>query len=339
MKTNILRLNLLLLLLIFPVLAFTQTLEQKLAEIDAYAEKTRADWNVPGMAIAIVKDDKVVFAKGYGARTLGKSEKVDENTLFAIASNTKAFTTASLSILIDEKKLGWDDKVVKYLPEFQLYNPYVTSEFTIRDLVSHRSGLDTFSGDLLWYETTYSSDEILRRARYLKPTSGFRSSYGYQNLMFIAAGKIVERVSGKPWAQFVRERILTPLGMKNTKTSINDYKKGDNVASPHNESGGMMRALPQGNVDGGAGAVRLNSSVSDMTKWLRLQLGRGTFEGKEILKERSAEMWSADHAARRQSFSGGEARRQSFFQPSEWAGLSTITAAEKWFRTRADSTE
>ena len=132
-----------------------------------------------------------------------KTERVDENTLFAIASNSKAFTTASLAILVDEKKLNWDDKVVKYLPEFQLYNPYVTSEITIRDLVSHRSGLDTFSGDLLWYETTYGSDEILRRVRFLKPKSSFRSTYGYQNLMFIAAGKVIEKVSGKTWSQFV----------------------------------------------------------------------------------------------------------------------------------------
>jgi len=295
MKNNYLRLNLILLLLfVFPIFVFTQTLDEKLKEIDAYAEKTRLDWNVPGIAVAIVKDDKVVFAKGYGAREMGKTERVDENTLFAVASNSKAFTTASLAILVDEKKLNWDDKVVKYLPEFQMYNPYVTSELTVRDLVSHRSGLDTFSGDLLWYETTYSADEIIRRVRFLKPTSSFRSSYGYQNLMFIAAGKIVEKVSGKPWVEFVRERILTPLGMNNTKTSVLDYKTGDNVAVPHNESGGRLRALPQGIVDGAAGAVRLNSSAVDMAKWLRLQLGRGKFEGKQIFSEQqSGVMWSA----------------------------------------------
>ena len=293
MKNNFLRINLLVLFLIFPVFAFAQSLDEKLKEIDAYAEKTRQDWNVPGMAIAIVKDDRVVFAKGYGVREIGKTEKVDENTLFAIASNSKAFTTASLAILADEKKLDWDDKVIKYLPDFQMYNPYVTSEITVRDLVSHRSGLDTFSGDLLWYETTYSADEILRRVRFLKPVSGFRSSYGYQNLMFIAAGKVVEKVSGKSWAEFVRERILTPIGMKNTKLSVRDYKSGDNVAVPHNESGGRLRALPQGVVDGAAGAVRLNSSVADMSKWLRLQLGRGKFEDKQIFsREQSAAMWT-----------------------------------------------
>src|SRR5205085_3055466 len=135
------------------------------------ATQVNNTWKGPGMAIAVVKDDKLVFAKGYGSRELGKDAPVNENTLFAIASNSKAFTTASLAILVDEKKLSWEDKVSKYLPDFKMYNPYVTSELTIRDLVSHRSGLDTFSGDLLWYETTYNSDEVLRRVRFLKPKS------------------------------------------------------------------------------------------------------------------------------------------------------------------------
>ena len=292
MKRKFVLLNLLFVFLFLPAFVLAQTLEQKLAEIDAYAEKTRQDWNVPGIAIGIVKDDKVVFAKGYGVRALDKPEKIDENTLFAIASNSKAFTTASLAILIDEKKLNWDDKVSKYLLEFQMSDAYVTREMTIRDLVSHRSGLDTFSGDLLWYETTYSTDEILRRVRYLKPTSSFRSSFGYQNLMFTAAGRIVEKVSGKTWGEFVRERILTPLGMTRTTTSVRDLK--DNFSMPHNESGGTLRVLHHGNVDGAAPAAGLNSSVREIGNWLRLQLGRGSFEGKQIFtKERSAEMWSA----------------------------------------------
>jgi len=279
-----------LIFVIFPLFVYAQSLDDKLKEIDAYAQQVIADWKGPGMAIAIVKDDKVVLQKGYGLRELGKPDKVDENTLFAIASNTKAFTTASLAILVDEKKLSWNDKVSKYLPDFQMYDPWVTHELTIRDLVSHRVGLDTFSGDLLWYDTTYSTDEILRRVRYLKPVSSFRSRYGYQNLMFIAAGKVVEKVSGKPWADFVKERILTPLGMNRTTTSIRDLR--DNYAIPHNESGGTLRVLPLGFLDSAAGAVRLNSSVADLSKWIRLQLGRGTFEGKQIFsRQQSWEMW------------------------------------------------
>ncbi len=293
MKNNFLSSGLfLILLLVFPVFVLAQSLDGKLREIDAYAEKTRHDWNVPGIAVAIVKDDKVVFAKGYGVREMGKVERVDENTLFAVASNSKAFTTAGLAILVDEKKLSWDDKVIKYLPDFQMSNPYVTSEITIRDLVSHRSGLDTFSGDLLWYETTYTADEILRRVRFLEPKSSFRSRFGYQNLMYVAAGKVIERVSGKTWSQFVTERILTPLQMTRTTTSVKELK--DNYALPHNESGGKLRVLHAGNVDAAAAAAGLNSSVAEMAKWLRLQFGRGKYEGRQIFSQQQAgEMWSA----------------------------------------------
>ncbi len=292
MKRKFVLLDLLFVFLFLPAFVLAQDYSAKLAEIDAYAEKVRADWNVPGFAVAIVKDDKVIFAKGYGVRELGKTDKVDENTLFAIASNSKAFTTASLAILVDEKKIAWDDKVSKYLPEFQMYDPYVTREMTIRDLVSHRSGLDTFSGDLLWYETTYPTDEVLRRVRFLKSVSSFRSQFGYQNLMFTAAGRIVEKVSGKSWGEFVRERILTPLGMTRTVSTVKDLK--DNYAMPHNESGGKgLRVLHLGNVDAVAPAAGLESSVKDLANWLRLQLGRGTFDGKQIFsRERSAEMWA-----------------------------------------------
>ncbi len=285
--------SILFILFVLPAFVFAQDYGEKLKEIDAYANKVQADWNVPGLAVAIVKDDKVIFAKGYGVRDMNKPEMVDENTLFAIASNSKAFTTASLAILIDEKKIGgWDDKVSKYLPEFQMSDSWITNELTIRDLVSHRSGLDTFSGDLLWYDTTYSADEILRRVRYLKPVSSFRSRYGYQNLMFIAAGKIVEKVSGKSWSAFVKERILTPIGMTRTTVSVKDLK--DNFALPHNESfGGKIRALPLGNIDNSIGLAGLNSSVADIAKWFRLQLGRGKFEGKQIYSEqRAGEMWT-----------------------------------------------
>lgn len=307
------KLSILLFLLLFPVFVFGQDYGAKLSEIDAYAQKVQADWKIPGLAIAIVKDDKVIFQKGYGVRDINKPDRVDENTLYAIASNSKAFTTASLAILIDEKKIGgWDDKVSKYLPEFQMYDPYVTNELTIRDLVSHRSGLDTFSGDLLWYDTTYSTDEMLRRVRFLKPVRGFRAGYGYQNLMFVAAGRIVEKVSGKPWGEFVKERILTPLGMTRTTTTVRDLK--ENYALPHNESGGgRLRALPLGNIDQGIGLAGINSSVADVAKWLRLQLGRGKFEGKQIYtKERANEMWQQNIFIPVNSFPDPNAPTQMF---------------------------
>ena len=273
-------------LFLFVLSSGAQSEEEKIAEIDAYAQKVMADWKQPGMAIAIVKDDKLVFAKGYGTRQLGKSEPVDADTVFAIASNSKAFTVASLAILVDEKKLTWNDKVSKYLPDFKMYDPWVTSELTIRDLVTHRVGLDTFSGDLLWYETNFSGDEILERVRYLKPVSSFRTQYGYQNLMFIAAGKVVEKVSGKSWCDFVTEKILSPLAMSRTTCSIKTLP--DNAAWPHNESGGTLRVLHRGNVDGAYAAAALNSSVNDLSKWVRLQLGKGKFGGKQIFSEAQA---------------------------------------------------
>ncbi|MBL8856614.1 MAG: serine hydrolase [Planctomycetaceae bacterium] len=264
-----------------------QSIEEKLEQIDQLTESVRNDWQVPGLSLAIVKDGEILFSKGYGVRKLGETAPVDADTLFVIASNSKAFVTAAISILVAEGKLKWDDRAADYLPELRLFDTLATQEITIRDLVSHRSGLGTFSGDLLWYGTTYTPQEILHRVRHLKPVSSFRNQYGYQNLMFIAAGQIVERVSGQPCAEFVQQRLLTPLGMERTTTSIRDFK--DNVSSPHNESGGTLRVLPHGNMDNCWGACGLNSSANDLSRWLRLQLARGEFNGQKILD--SAQVW------------------------------------------------
>lgn len=275
------------------LVAQTQTTAARLKEIDRYAAKAGHDWKVPGFAVAIVKDDKVVFARGYGLRELGKPESVDENTLFAIASNTKAFTSAALAMLVDDGKVKWDDPVTKYLPFFQLYDPYVTRELTIRDLLSHRSGLGTFAGDLLWYESKYSRDEILYRVRFVKPTSSFRSRFGYQNILFLAAGEIVAKVSGKSWDEFVKERFFEPLGMKRTITLNTELAKAENVATPHNEVNERIRVIRYGNVDNIGAAGGIKSSVADMAQWLRLQLGRGTYESKKLFaSDRSREMWT-----------------------------------------------
>jgi len=265
----------------------------QIKDFEAYAEKTRKDWEVPGFSIAIVKDDKLIYAKGFGVRELGKSAVVDEHSLFAIASNTKAFTAAALAMLVDEGKIKWDDPVTKYLPTFELYDSYVTRELTIRDLLSHRSGLATFGGDLLWYESNYNRDEILNRIRFLKPTSSFRSRFGYQNILFMAAGEIVGRVSGTSWDTFMKERIFTPLGMKRTLTLHAELAKADNVATPHNALDGKTRVIRYGNVDNISAAGAIKSSTADMAQWLRLQLGRGTYEGKKLYgASRSREMWT-----------------------------------------------
>ncbi|HEV3471453.1 MAG TPA: serine hydrolase [Pyrinomonadaceae bacterium] len=287
------RFALLFLLFWFAPAALAQTLEGRLKEIDEYAAKAGRDWHVPGFAVAIVKDDRVVLAKGYGVRELGKPEPVDADTLFAIASNTKAFTAAALAVLVDEGKLKWDDPATKYLPGFQLSDPFVTREMTVRDLLSHRSGLATFAGDLLWYETTYPRSEIIRRVRYLKPASSFRSAFGYQNIMFTAAGEIVPVVTGKSWDDFLRERFFLPLRMARTTTKHAELMSSQNVATPHNELDGKVRVIDYGNVDNAGGAGAINSSVKEMAEWLRLQLGRGRYEGKQIFSApRSREMWT-----------------------------------------------
>ncbi|PIQ22558.1 MAG: serine hydrolase, partial [Cytophagales bacterium CG18_big_fil_WC_8_21_14_2_50_42_9] len=204
-----------------------------LNRLDAYYQQALKDWQVPGMAIALVKNDSVIFAKGYGVLNAQTGGPVDANTLFGIASNTKAFTAAALAMLVDEGKIKWDDPVVKYLPYFQLYNPYVTQAITIKDLLSHRVGLATFSGDLLWYNTTYSREEIIRRARFLQPVYGFRDGYGYSNLMFIAAGQVIETVAGQSWESFIQQRFFQPLGMTRSYTSVRDLAGKTNVATPH----------------------------------------------------------------------------------------------------------
>lgn len=284
-----------LLLFISPVFLLAQTSQSNVdfKELDAYAQKAMQDWHLPGFAIAIVKDDKIVFTKGYGVRQFGEPTPVDEHTVFAIASCSKAFTAAALAMLVDEGKLKWDDPVTKYLPDFQLYDPYVTREITVRDLLCHRSGLATFGGDLLWYQTTYNRQEVLRRIRYLKPVSSFRSKYGYQNIMFLAAGQVVQVVTGKSWDEFVKERLFMPLGMTSTSTSIQTFKPGDNLATPHNELDGKLRVVKYLNSDNIAPAAGINSCVADLAQWLRLQLGQGKYQEKQIFSAAaSREMWS-----------------------------------------------
>ncbi|MEO5860630.1 MAG: serine hydrolase, partial [Pyrinomonadaceae bacterium] len=224
-------------------------------------------------------------AKGYGVRELGKAEPVDERTIFAIGSSSKAFTAASIAMLVDEGKLKWDDKVSQYLPSFQLYDPYVTREMTVRDLLTHRIGLER--GDQLWYATPYSREEVLRRVRYLAPSSSVRSKFGYQNIMFLAAGEIVPVITKKPWDDFVSERIFSTLGMKDSGTSIRTLSKSNDVATPHVKIDEKMRHVEWRLIDNIAPAGSINSNVVDMSQWIRLQLGKGKFDGKQLISEAS----------------------------------------------------
>ncbi len=260
--------------------------EAPLNGFDDYVNKALRDWEVPGLAIAIIKDDRIVLAKGYGVRKLGDAAPVTERTLFAIGSSSKAFTAASVAMLVDEGKLKWDDPVTKYLPGLELYDPYVTRELKVSDLLSHRSGLER--GDFLWYGSEYDRDEILRRTRYLKPTWSLRSTFGYQNLMFLAAGQLVARVNGKSWDEFIRQRIFMPLGMTASNTSIKDLKNSDNVASPHAKIEDKIEVIPWRNIDNIAPAGSINSNVVDMAQWVRLQLGQGEYQKQRLLSSGTA---------------------------------------------------
>lgn len=278
------------LFLLFASAAAAQTPE--LRSLDAYIARAVRDWQVPGVAVVIVKDDKVVLAKGYGVRDVRSKEPVDERTIFGIASNTKAFAAAALAILVDEKKIAWDDRVTKYLPDFEMSDPYVTRELRVRDLLSHRSGLAPYGGDIMTWGSSYSREEVVARIRHVKPASSFRSRYAYQNGMFIVAGEIVEKVTGKSWDDFVRERFFQPLRMTSTTTRFADLANERNVATPHIHVDGRVEPIPWRNVENLGAAAAINSNAADLAQWLRLQLGEGKFDGKAIFsREASHEMW------------------------------------------------
>ena len=280
-------------LLLFISSAFAHAQDAPLAGFDDYVNKAIKDWEVPGVAIAVVKDDKIVFAKGYGVRELGKTDPITPNTVFAIGSSSKAFTAAALAMLVDEGKLKWDDPATKYLPGFQLYDPYATRELTVRDLLSHRVGLER--GDRLWYATHYDRDEVLRRIRYLRPSSSFRSRFGYQNIMFLAAGQIVPQVVKKSWDDFLRERIFMPLGMNSTNTTITTFKEVKDLAAPHARIDGKIKPVAYRLIDNIGPAGSINSNVTDMAQWVRLQLGGGKFGGKQIISQASITQMQAPH--------------------------------------------
>ena len=273
--------------------AATHAQQAPLNGLDNYINASMKEWEVPGLAIAVVKDDKVVFARGYGVRELGKPSAVDPNTIFAIASTTKAFTAALIGTLVDEKKVKWDDPVATLLPNFRLADPYSTYELTLRDILSHRSGLPR--GDRLWYLSPFDRAEVIRRLRFLEPNTSFRSAYGYQNIMFLTAGEVVTAVSGETWDDALRRRIFEPLGMRSTSTSTQALKQGMNVAAPHDRILGRVTTIRWPSYDNLAGAGSMNSTVLDMAQWLRLQLNRGSFGGGRIFSDSVAREMHTPH--------------------------------------------
>jgi CubicO group peptidase (beta-lactamase class C family) len=268
-----------LVLLVAPTVASTQA--APLQGFDGYVAQAMKDWKVPGLAIAIIRNDSIVLMKGYGTRTMDKAEPVDEHTMFAIGSSSKAFTSTLVAMMVDAGKMRWDDQATRYLPDLQMFDPYVSKELTVRDLLTHRSGLAR--GDLMWYSGGYDRDEILRRVRFLRPTWSVRSRFGYQNIMYLAAGQAVAKVAGKSWDDLVRERIFVPLGMNETNTSIRALQGKTNVATPHADVNDTLHVVPWHNIDNIGPAGSINSNVFDMVKWVRFQLDGGKVNGKPLV--------------------------------------------------------
>ncbi|GAB3497957.1 serine hydrolase [Spirosoma knui] len=268
----------------FPLIVSAQRQPAFVADsLDAYVKRGMADWQIPGLAIAIVKDGKVIVSKGFGVREVGKNEPVDENTLFFIASNSKLFTGSAMAKLEDEKKLSLNDKVTKYLPDYKLYNPAATQLVTLRDLLCHRLGTKTFQGDFTFWDSNLPRTEIVRRMRLLKPTGEFRQDYGYCNSGFVTAGEVLQKVVGQLWEQYVESSIIKPLGMTNTYMLTAGAENRPNIARPYTTSFGSLKRIPYDNIDNLAPAGSMVSCVKDLSKWLMMQLDSGRFGGKPVL--------------------------------------------------------
>ena len=283
-------------LFLFSLTTFCQPITS--AQIDALVERTLKTFDVPGIAVAVVKDGKIIHEKGYGVSSLNTMEKMDEHTRFGIASNSKAFTVAALGILVDEGKIKWDDKVTDYIPEFKLYSPYVTEDFTVRDLLTHRSGLGLGAGDLMiWPDSsTFDLKDIIHNLRYLKQVSEFRTKYDYDNLLYIVAGEVVSRVSGMKWEDFIQTKIMDPLGMTESAPNYDLLKNKNNIIDAHAPVNGKIQVIHRDWKYVADAAGGIYSSVHDMTKWIIMQMNNGKYGNdlkQQLLSEKThEEMWT-----------------------------------------------
>jgi len=261
--------------------------------LDAFVARVLQEFQAPGASIAVVRDGRTVLAKGYGVRRLGSPEPVTERTLFQIASNSKAFTSGALAILAAEGRLAWNDRVVDRLAWFQLSDPYVTREMTVLDLLVHRSGLSLGAGDLLWFHSNYSREEIVRRLRWVPLANSFRSTYNYDNVLYAAAGFVVQAVSERTWEEFVRERIFAPLQMTASLTGVADLRPGD-VAAPHGMVEGRLQVVPLDTADALGPGGSIVSNAVDMAAWVRVQLDSGRVDAGHRLwgPAQTAELWT-----------------------------------------------
>ena len=263
------------------------------ADLDAFAARVLREFETPGVAIAVVRDGRTVFAKGYGVRRLGSPELVTETTLFQIASNSKAFTSGALASLVSEGRLHWNDRVVDVLPSFQMSDPYVTREMTVLDLLVHRSGLDLGAGDLLWFHSNYTRSDIIRRLRWVPLANSFRASYNYDNVLYDVAGAVVEAASGQTWDAYVHDHLFVPLGMASSVTSLAATPLAD-LAAPHGTLDGRLQVVPLDTADNLGPGGGIVSSVADMAQWIRVQLDSGRVDDAHRLwaAPQTAALWT-----------------------------------------------
>lgn len=269
------------LLLLLTASVFGQNLPEN---FDSRIEESRKDWGIPGMAVGVVKDGEVVFAEGFGTKQIDSKDQVDANTIFSIASVSKNITAAALGILVDRGKIDWDDKIVKHIPWFQLKDPWVTQEITIRDALTHRVGLGRILGNRLQYMTDSSRDSVLYQMQYMDLEKPFRSAFVYNNVMYSLAGQIIEYADGRTWDAFLKEELFLPLEMNASTTSITELKDDDNLAYPHQEIDGKAVPIPRRNWDNAGPAGGVNASVNDLNKWMLMQLETpGEYKGETII--------------------------------------------------------
>ena len=252
--------------------------------LDKYINEGIKDWSIPGLAITIVHDGNIVTMKGYGVKDLETKEPVDANTLFIIASNSKLFTGTALAQLDYNKKLSLDDKISKYFPDYKLYDANATNLVTIKDMLGHHLGTKTFQGDFTFWNSALSRNEVMKKMRYLKPSNGFRASYGYCNSCFLTAGEVIPKVTGKPWEVYVYDSLVMPLQMNNTQTLTYGMQQMQNIAYPYTNSfAGELTQIPFDKIDNMAPATSMVSCVNDLSHWLLMQLDSGRYNGKQIL--------------------------------------------------------
>lgn len=289
MTKNIISWNKLCLIALVGLFSLSITAQTDLPQnFDEWIESGRKDWSVPGMAVGIVKDGEVVYAKGFGEKRLGSKAAVDANTVFSIASVSKNMTAAALAVLVDEGKIGWDDKITTHIPWFQFKDPWVTDQITIRDALTHRVGLGRILGNRLQFMTESSRDEVLYQMRYMDFEKPFRSNFVYNNIMYSLAGQIIQYTDGRTWNQFLQEELFEPVDMTHASTSITALENQENVAYPHQEINGKVVEISRRNWDNAAPAGGVNASINDLNKWMLMQLQTpGTYENKTIVSRQA----------------------------------------------------